>query len=62
MNLFDSSSYSAFLLAKLAKLQELVATNSTAAAHKQKNQYDKNCVTWTLFSWGTSMALSAYSQ
>ena len=51
MNSFDSRSYSAFLLARLAKLQELVATNSTAAAHKQKNQYDKNCVTRT-FSVG----------
>ena len=33
-NSFDSSSYSAFPLAKLAKLQELAATNSTTAAHK----------------------------
>ena len=56
-NSFDSSSYSAFLLAKLAKLQDLVTTNSTAAAHKQKNQYDKTCVTPT-FSVGEPVWLS----
>ena len=56
-NSFDSSSYSAFLLAKLVKLQDLVTTNSTATAHKQKNQYDKTCVTPT-FSVGEPIWLS----
>ena len=46
-NAFDSSSYSAYLLAKLAKLQDLVATNATPAVQQQKNYYDKNSSTQT---------------
>ena len=34
-----------------------MTTNSTAAAHKQKNQYDKNRVPWT-FSVGEAIWLS----
>ena len=56
-NAFDSSSYAAYLLAKLAKLQDFVATNTTAAAQQQKNHYDKTSVTRT-FSVGEPVWLS----
>ena len=63
-NAFDSSFYSAYLLAKLAKFQDFVATNinTTAAAQQQKNHYDKDQCYSDFFSWGTSMAFSAYSR
>ena len=56
-NAFDSSSYAAYLLAKLAKLQDFVATNTTTAAQQQKNHYDKTSVTRT-FSVGEPVWLS----
>jgi len=34
-NTFDSSSYSSYLLIKLAKLQDLMANNINAAAQQQ---------------------------
>ena len=54
---FDSSSYSAYLLTKLAKLQDLVANNTNAAAQQQKNHYNKNSVT-RIFSVGEPIWLS----
>ena len=42
---FDCSSYSAYLLTKLAKLQDSVANNINGAAQQQKNHYNKNSVT-----------------
>ena len=44
---FDSSSYLAYLLIKVAKLQNLVANNTNAAAQQQqqKSHYNKNSVT-----------------
>ena len=56
-NAFDPSSYSAYLLTKLAKLQDLVANNITAAAQQQKNHYNKNSVSRT-FSVGEPIWLS----
>ena len=56
-NAFDPSSYSACLLTKLAKLQDLVANNITAAAQQQKNHYNKNSVTRP-FSVGEPIWLS----
>ena len=46
-NAFDSSSYSAYLLTKLAKLQDLVANNTDVAAQQQKSHYNKSSVTRT---------------
>ena len=56
-NAFDPSSYSAYLLTKLAKLQDLVANKITAAAQQQKNHYNKNSVSRT-FSVGEPIWLS----
>ena len=56
-NAFDSSSYSAYLLTKLAKLQDLVANNTDVAAQKQKSYCNKNSVTRT-FSVGKPIWLS----
>ena len=38
---FDTQSYPTFLRAKLAELRDFVDTNLAAAAHKQKEQYDR---------------------
>ena len=56
-NAFNSSSYSAYLLTKLAKLQDLVANNTGVAAQQQKSHYNKSSVTWT-FSVGEPIWLS----
>ena len=56
-NAFDSSSYSAYLLTKLAKLQDLVANNNNVAAQQQKSHYNKNSATRT-FSVGQQIWLS----
>ena len=50
-------SYSAYLLTKLAKLQDLVANNNNVAAQQQKSHYNKNSVTST-FSVGQQIWLS----
>ena len=39
---FDPTTYSAYLQAKFASLQDLVHTNLTANAHQQKVHYDKH--------------------
>ena len=52
------SSYSAYLLTKLAKLQDfLVANNTNAATQQQKSDYNKNSVT-QIFSVSESIWLS----
>ena len=56
-NAFDSSSYSAHLLTKLAKLQDLVTHNINDAAQQQQTHYNKHSVTRT-FSVGEPIWLS----
>ena len=41
-NAFDPHSYQAHLQAKLAQLQDLVTSNSTMAAHRQRQDYNKS--------------------
>ena len=42
VNASDTHSYQAHLQAKLAQLQDLVTSNSTMAAHRQRQEYNKS--------------------
>lgn len=53
--------YSAYLLSKLAKLSDLVATSATTALQRQKNHYKEYCYL-NLFSCETIMAFSVFSR